>query len=792
MNFQRKWIDYLNQYDDLSLLVEARVKDVKRQYPQYTEMGWLDWFRQNIESNLGPRGVSKFILWTMREFANNYPPPEDDEDDWDLAPAGEDPDNTAVAGQILDAVLNFERYAQRHRLKGSDIYQLSTIGVERLIAKIEKIDTQKQARAKKKEKAMKGSEIIYDDHGVFAVRPKTEGASCYYGRNTKWCISATESKNYYDQYTEEGLGFVMVRIDSLPTDHKFHKIAVVFSRRHSEDWEAEEIFDVFDESYEIDILYMALGRGDGSGGGGAGLSSRMAADVYDDIIVNGKASMENSPPESGMEQKAEEIMKRHAQHHSQNFQAYYDVDNDGTRDFLNFGASYYFTIEPEDIGKYEIPTSWGTGAQDFMDAIVQALDQDISFYIEEVDSSDSGNEGIQLELRKSTEGYEPNPNGFDSFLENEGVDLETSRDIQKVLKHYLRKEEYLKPTPISKLQGQTEAKEETWLSTLENFDVHHNDHEGIFFTLEKRFILFNGKEIGLDKIPKGYKNDVIPIDISDGLDDNLDLNYLRAVLGKKTRQAISYIKKETEAIADIAAQQMDLPIKDLPPRAVKKFPQKHMISSKYLGVQSVTIQGTSLGDHAVAYTIGFALRHGPFGNYKSIDNEELYIDEVADLAEYIDENLDVVAKGLKNFVVNEINNMESAYKLATSESIDNEINEYFELLTEEKDRPRQRGIYKFYCMIGYTIEIGESKRGLDDILAEMRALPTVTIVNVAIANRKIAEQTYIAGLSIKFIPSYPGTFSNPEDAKSKILRACKRLKNVQRIFKVSTSIERIE
>ena len=119
------------------------------------------------------------------------------------------------------------------------------------------------------------------------------------------------------------------------------------------------------------------------------------------------------------------------------------------------------------------------------------------------------------------------------------------------------------------------------------------------------------------------------------------------------------------------------------------------------------------------------------------------------------------------------------------------IDVYFKLLQEEKNRSRQRGIYKFYTMLGYTVD-NASRRGLDDMLAEMRALPNVTIVTVVVANRRIGENRYIAGLSVKLIPSYPGTFSSPEDVKSRILRDIRRIKGVERIFKVSTSLERVE
>ena len=66
---QRAWINYLNE----NALLEAKVKDVKKQFPQFTEMGWLDWFRQNIENTLGQKGVSKYLLWAMKAWEMIYP-----------------------------------------------------------------------------------------------------------------------------------------------------------------------------------------------------------------------------------------------------------------------------------------------------------------------------------------------------------------------------------------------------------------------------------------------------------------------------------------------------------------------------------------------------------------------------------------------------------------------------------------------------------------------------------------------------------------------------------------------
>lgn len=134
------------------------------------------------------------------------------------------------------------------------------------------------------------------------------------------------------------------------------------------------------------------------------------------------------------------------------------------------------------------------------------------------------------------------------------------------------------------------------------------------------------------------------------------------------------------------------------------------------------------------------------------------------------------------------------------QGLDNQIDENMfykelekQLLGEEKGRSRQRGIYKFHCMISYslTTELNRS-RGLDDILADMRALPNVTIVTVAIRNQKVAEGRYIAGLAIKFIPSTPGDMNQPELTKSRIVRDIKRLENVKSLFKLSAGLTRLE
>ena len=122
-----------------------------------------------------------------------------------------------------------------------------------------------------------------------------------------------------------------------------------------------------------------------------------------------------------------------------------------------------------------------------------------------------------------------------------------------------------------------------------------------------------------------------------------------------------------------------------------------------------------------------------------------------------------------------------------------EIQEYFNSKIEERsERSRQTGIFQFYMMLGYKAESAGEKgyRGLEDIVADVRAIPSVTVVTIMVKNQKISETDYIAGLKIKFIPSIPGVLRSPEDAKIKILRMIKQTKGVRKIFKVSQGFEK--
>ena len=92
MTYMNKWSTFLkdNKQDKESmLLLEARVKDIKKRYPKLDDRGWINWARRQIEFILGPKGVSKYLLWYARELINNYDEDyfADDSDEYSQADA---------------------------------------------------------------------------------------------------------------------------------------------------------------------------------------------------------------------------------------------------------------------------------------------------------------------------------------------------------------------------------------------------------------------------------------------------------------------------------------------------------------------------------------------------------------------------------------------------------------------------------------------------------------------------------------------------------------------------------
>ena len=216
--------EQVDGYLDEIVLSEARFKDVKAKYAQYDDM--VDGTRDEIKKKIGDKGVSKYLLYVMRETHKMFDEPETEDEVLD-----DQDDMIPVIDNLIDIIAKYEKNISR--IDQKDIYKLNASQLEQLVDNLGKSSTQKKKETKGK--VHNESVLIYEDDDVLAVRPLTTEASNYYGMGTKWCISATECENFFDQYTIDGKAFVMLLLKNnqrSPDDiikSKFGKVALEFN-----------------------------------------------------------------------------------------------------------------------------------------------------------------------------------------------------------------------------------------------------------------------------------------------------------------------------------------------------------------------------------------------------------------------------------------------------------------------------------------------------------------------------------------------------------------------------------
>lgn len=101
---------------------------------------------------------------------------------------------------------------------------------------------------KEKERGAKNeSDRIYEDNRFLIVQPYTHGASCYYGRNTKWCTTSKGDTRYFDKYSDEGNLYYI--IDKKSNDSTWGKMALLVRNNGK-----TEVYDQRDGIRSVNVL----------------------------------------------------------------------------------------------------------------------------------------------------------------------------------------------------------------------------------------------------------------------------------------------------------------------------------------------------------------------------------------------------------------------------------------------------------------------------------------------------------------------------------------------------------
>lgn len=149
-----------------------------------------------------------------------------------------------IASSWLQKVNRFEKMVQLNQMPQDkrDINKFHDF--EDLMQWTQAAENKYKEKSTEKEAKSQATKI-YEDAEYLLIEPKSEKASCVYGRDTQWCISATDSRNYFNEYSGEGARFLFV-INKKTND----KDAIAFSGYGV----GLEIYDAKDEKIsEIDV-----------------------------------------------------------------------------------------------------------------------------------------------------------------------------------------------------------------------------------------------------------------------------------------------------------------------------------------------------------------------------------------------------------------------------------------------------------------------------------------------------------------------------------------------------------
>lgn len=117
--------------------------------------------------------------------------------------------------QIKQELIKFQKYKSKIPAEDRDLNSLS---LPALYDVLEKLDPEEPVSNRAKDKQVKNefftngdAIIIYKDSELTIVNPKTEAASCFFGKNTKWCTaSAYGGDNYFDSYNADGPLYIIM------------------------------------------------------------------------------------------------------------------------------------------------------------------------------------------------------------------------------------------------------------------------------------------------------------------------------------------------------------------------------------------------------------------------------------------------------------------------------------------------------------------------------------------------------------------------------------------------------
>lgn len=197
-----------------------RIRQLKEKYPELSDA--IDLFVKR-----DPSGNYRYLQWAIKQALRNEP-----------------------INEIPSLIEAFHKNLQRMKVK--DINSYKTLG--ELRGELEQV-LSKETRSQNKAKMYEQADVIYNDDQFLVVHPRTTKASQFFGKNTKWCTAATQSDNYFFDYSKDNK-FLFYVIDKKGNE----KFALLSAKNPNDTLTAFDFkyFDEEDKEFQPDHHYVNL------------------------------------------------------------------------------------------------------------------------------------------------------------------------------------------------------------------------------------------------------------------------------------------------------------------------------------------------------------------------------------------------------------------------------------------------------------------------------------------------------------------------------------------------------
>ena len=117
-----------------------------------------------------------------------------------------------IVSKALPALMEYHTLKERKKLAPNERDITAIKGYNQLRDILNKY---KQVEPTRKDKGQqlidaKKATLFYNDDDIRVVIPRTKEASCFFGTNTEWCISATEYENYFRDYNKYNTIYIIL------------------------------------------------------------------------------------------------------------------------------------------------------------------------------------------------------------------------------------------------------------------------------------------------------------------------------------------------------------------------------------------------------------------------------------------------------------------------------------------------------------------------------------------------------------------------------------------------------